>query len=296
MTLPQHLNLDAVQAFAVFADGLNFSSAALRLHLSQPALHTKVRKLAEQLGMPLYTRSGRGLALTPAGESVARLGRELLQRTRLFRESLAGGVGAAITLAAGEGAYMDLLCNGIRHYLRSPPAPLSLRTADRDQALQAVRDGRAELGVAPLETIPGDLRAEALSTVGQMLVLPRRHPLATRKTLKLKALAGCALIVPPEGRPHRSLLSRLLQSEGVPWTVAVEAGGWELMIRFVQTGIGLAVVNACCRLPRELKGIPLPELPKLHYHLFRLRDALPNPAADRLAGLLRQHANDWSHT
>ena len=191
---------------------------------------------------------------------------------------------------------MDLLGPGIRHHLRTPGARLSLRTANREQALQAVREGRAHLGYALLEALPDDLLAVSLSTVGQMLVLPRRHPLALRKSLRLKDLAGSALIVPPEGRPHRTVLSQMLQSQGVPWSVAVEASGWELMIRFAQTGIGLAVVNACCRLPRELKGVPLPELPRQHYHLFRRRQALPCPPADRLAELLHRHANDWSAT
>ena len=58
------LNLDAVQSFSVFADSMNFSAAAAALYISQPALHVKIRKLAEQLGLPLYTRLGRRLALT----------------------------------------------------------------------------------------------------------------------------------------------------------------------------------------------------------------------------------------
>jgi LysR family transcriptional regulator, low CO2-responsive transcriptional regulator len=293
MSPPNHLNLDAVQAFSVFAEYLNFSTAAAQLHLSQPALHAKVRKLAEQLGLPLYCRVGRTLVLTPQGSEVARLGRELSDRTQRLCDTLAGTTTSALTLAAGEGAYMELLHNGIRHYLRSPTAKLTLRTANREDALKAVREGRAHLGAAPLESVPDDLHAQPLTSVGQMLVLPRHHRLATRRSLKLKDLANCALIVPPEGRPHRTLLSRMLQSEGVPWTVAVEANGWELMIRFVQTGIGLAVVNACCQIPSTLRGIPLPELPQLHYHLFRLRDAWPHPAVEQLAALLHQHANDW---
>jgi len=50
------INLDALQSFAVFADCLNFSHAAQTLHISQPALHVKVRKLGEQLDRVLYRR------------------------------------------------------------------------------------------------------------------------------------------------------------------------------------------------------------------------------------------------
>ncbi|MFD0541615.1 LysR family transcriptional regulator [Actinomadura luteofluorescens] len=60
------LSTDALASFAVFADHLNFTRAAEALHISQPALHVKVQKLADTLGRPLYTRQGRRLALTPA--------------------------------------------------------------------------------------------------------------------------------------------------------------------------------------------------------------------------------------
>lgn len=293
--LPDHLNLDAVQAFAVFAESLNFSAAAQVLHISQPALHTKIRKLGEQLNTPLYLRHGRTLSLTGQGEAVARLGRELAARTRLFCETMQGQAHQPVVLAAGEGAYMYLLGGGIRSFLQGPEARLSLLTADRDRALQHVREGRAQLGVAPLVSVPDDLDAQLLCVVGQALAVPRRHPLAQRKSLKLKDLAGHALIVPPEGRPQRQMLASLFQSQGVEWSVAVEAGGWELMLQFVQMGIGGAVVNACCRIPRGLKLVPIPELPRLHYHLFRMREAMPHPEATRLAKLLHQHANDWSH-
>ncbi|MFC0532151.1 helix-turn-helix domain-containing protein [Phytohabitans kaempferiae] len=57
---------DALSAFAVFAEHLNFTRAAAELHISQPALHVKVAKLARALDRPLYHRSGRRLGLIPA--------------------------------------------------------------------------------------------------------------------------------------------------------------------------------------------------------------------------------------
>lgn len=293
MLLPNQLNLDAIQAFAAFAETLNFTSAAQLLHISQPALHTKIGKLEDHLGTPLYVRSGRALQLTPLGESVARFGRDLCARTEQFCAATEGRTHQTITLTAGDGAYMYLLGSGVQAFLRTRDSRLLLLTSDRDRSIQLVREGRAILGVAPIESVPADLDASVLSVVGQMLVVPRKHSLAKCDSLNLKDLAGSRLIVPPENRPHRRMLSQMLQSEDVPWSIAVEASGWELMMRFTQMGIGIAVVNACCKVPRDLKAIPIPELPKLHYHVFRLRDAIMPPEADRLAHLLRQHANDW---
>ena len=75
------LDLESVRAFVVFSEQMNFTQAARQLHLSQPALHARVQKLASELGVPLYQRHGRRLVLTQAGEEVVRFGRETLNKT-----------------------------------------------------------------------------------------------------------------------------------------------------------------------------------------------------------------------
>ncbi|MGW1346020.1 helix-turn-helix domain-containing protein [Kribbella sp. NPDC002412] len=60
-----------LEAFAVFAQHRNFTRAAEELHVSQPALHTRIRKLEGRLGRPLYAKQGRILQLTEAGERLA---------------------------------------------------------------------------------------------------------------------------------------------------------------------------------------------------------------------------------
>lgn len=263
------LNLDALRSFVVFAERLNFTRAAEALHISQPALHVKIRHLAEELGVNLYQRIGRRLELTESGRKVARFGSDLLERTGRFRRELAGADPAdPVVLAAGEGAFLYLLGPGLRDHRRRAQAPVRLLTLDGEGALEAVRSGRAHLGVASLESPPSDLRSEVLVRVPQVLVVPARHALASKSDIRLTDLTGARLVVPPPGRPHRTMLSRLLDAAGVSWEVGVEASGWELMLHFVQLGAGLAVVNGSCRIPKALKARPLRELPAIAYHIF----------------------------
>jgi DNA-binding transcriptional LysR family regulator len=294
MDIPR-TNLDALQSFAVFADTLNFSESARLLHISQPALHAKVRKLSEQLDAKLYVRVGSALALTAAGEQVARHARELLLLNRRFVKGLAEGHDRpVVTLAAGEGAYLYLLGKALSQFSGPGASPhLQLLTRDRDEAVQAVRAGQAQLGVAPLGTVPADLRAVRLTVVGQVLVVPRAHALAGRKSVRLRDLKGAQLIVPPAGRPHRELLGRLLQAESVPWQPSLEAHGWELMLRFAQLGFGLTVVNACCRMPKGLVAVPLQGYPPLEYHLFHAADRPPSAHVQRLWTALLAQADQW---
>jgi len=288
-------NLDALQSFAVFADTLNFSESARLLHISQPALHAKVRKLSEQLDAKLYLRVGSALQLTSAGEQVARHARELLLLNQRFVKGLAQGQEqAVVSLAAGEGAYLYLLGKALSQFSGPGASPhLQLLTRNRDASVQAVRAGQAQLGIAPLGAVPADLHAVRLTVVGQVLVLPRAHALASRRSVRLRDLQGAQLIVPPAGRPHRELLGRLLQAESVSWQPSLEADGWELMLRFAQLGFGLTVVNACCRIPKGLVAVPLRGYPPLEYHLFRAADRPPSVHAQRLWNALLAQADHW---
>jgi DNA-binding transcriptional LysR family regulator len=293
MATLSRLDFDAVLAFAAFADTLNFTAAARELHISQPALHVKVRKLGEQLQRVLYRRVGRSLELTSHGELVARYGRQLRDSAGQLLGEIHGQPEQPVTLAAGEGAYLYLLGPGIREFQQEAQRPLQLLTADRDYAVAAVLSGKAQLGVAPLDSTPEALQCTLLSTVGQVLAVPREHRLATRTRLKLADLAGERLVVPPKGKPHREMLGALLQSGRIPWHVALEANGWELMLSFVAMGAGLAVVNACCRMPEGVVAIALPELPPLRYQCFHLRGMAKSSPAGRLRAALQAHGDAW---
>lgn len=294
MDIPR-TNLDALQSFAVFADTLNFSESARLLHISQPALHAKVRKLSEQLDAKLYVRVGSALELTGAGEQVARHARELFAFNQRFVKGLVAGQDTpVVTLAAGEGAYLYLLGRALSQFSGPGASPhLQLLTRNRDESIQAVRAGQAQLGIAPLGTTPSDLAAVRLTAVGQVLVVPRAHALASRKSVRLRDLKDAQLIVPPAGRPYRELLGRLLQAESVPWEPSLEANGWELMLRFAQLGFGLTVVNACCRIPKGLVAIPLHGYPPLEYHVFHAADRPPTSHERRLMGALLAHGDHW---
>jgi LysR family transcriptional regulator, low CO2-responsive transcriptional regulator len=267
------LDGESLAAFVVFAEQLNFTRAAKLLHVSQPALHTRIGKLGEQLGVPLYRRKGRALILTDAGREVVRFARELEGRTRELHDTLHGTRPTApVTLAAGEGSFLYLLGEPIRRFARQGSrggAPLRLLTRDREQTLEALRSGQAQLGVAALEHLPDDLECTPLREVPQLLVMPAAHPLSRKRKVRLEQLAGERMIVAPRGRPHRESFARAMLSAGVGWELAVETHGWPAMLQFVRLGLGLAVVNGSVEIPRGLVARPVPELPTTHYWLLR---------------------------
>jgi LysR family transcriptional regulator, low CO2-responsive transcriptional regulator len=270
---------ERLRSFLVFGEELNFTRAAARLHLSQPALHVQVRKLGEELGVELYRRVGRNIELTAHGRATLAFARELDERSQGFRAELGRPALQRLVVAAGEGTFLYVLGGALREACRVPGLSVRALTRDRDGTVAAVLQGEAHLGVAPLDAVPDGIRATTLRRVGLLAVVPRAHPLARKRSLSLGDLAEQRLILPPAGRPHRENLARALSAHDVPWELSMEASGWELMLHFAALGAGIAVVNDLCRIPKTLSARPLPELPSLRYCLLERGSAsLPQHA------------------
>jgi DNA-binding transcriptional LysR family regulator len=88
------------------------------------------------------------------------------------------------------------------------------------------------------------------------------------------------------------MLAHMLQSADIEWHIAMEASCWDLMLQFVRLGLGLAVVNACCHLPRGVLSRPMPELPLLQYYLLHLDKTQPQAARELRESLL-ECADAW---
>jgi LysR family transcriptional regulator, low CO2-responsive transcriptional regulator len=277
---------DRLEAFVAFADAGSFTHAARALHVTQPALFAQIKKLSEELELTLYLRRGRKLELTAQGEALARFGREQLSRTAGFLDEVRFGASRQpVVLAAGEGAYLYLLGDAIRSFVKTAVAPLSLLTRDRDGTLEALRSGTAHLGVAPLGSLPPDLEGAVLAEVGTMAVLPPKHRLAKKRRLTPRDLDGERLILPPRGRPHREAVEAALAEAGVAAQVPVEAHGWETMIHFVRLELGIAVVNRFVRVPAKLIARPLSGIPAKSYWLLHRRGLAHHGAAELMRAL-----------
>lgn len=281
------IDSDWLAAFVAFAEEGSFTTAARRLHISQPALHVQVRKLSEQIGVPLYSREGRGVKLTVQGEALLAFGRDQGERTHSLLARLRGeDASLPIALSAGEGAYLYLLGGALRRFNKRFPERLRLLTHDKEQTLDAVRSGRAHVGVTVAHDVPEELIAEPLRQVGAMLVVPRTHRLAKKRRVRITDLDEERWVLPPKGKAQYKTLTRAFRDEGITFSTSVEASGWELILHFAKLGLGLAIVNDHCRVPAGMVGIPVPELPSVPYSLVRRRRGLARPSLDVLCDLI----------
>lgn len=279
------MDSDLLASFVVFAEHLNFTAAARELHISQPALHVQVRKLSEQVGLPLYRRRGRTLVLTADGERVASFARDQADRATRFLADLRGDTAEGpVVLAAGHGAYQYLLGPVLRSVARARSTRLQMLVLNGPDAIESVTSARSHVAVAAIDT-PTQLESLPFRDVGQIAVVPRDHRLAKRRRLTISDLDGEPLIVPPQNQPHRTMLGLAFASSRANLQIGVEATGWALMLELVRSRAGVAIVNDFCPPPPGTKAIPIKGLPVVRYRIYHRRDPSPRVAelVDRLA-------------
>jgi DNA-binding transcriptional LysR family regulator len=278
--------LDDYLAFEVFSRYLNFTRAAARLHISQPALHVKVKGLEKVVGRPLYIRQGRSLRLTREGEQVAAFARDTAHRhARLLHTLTDASRAEPLRMASVAAAYDYIIDKGIQAYVQTETRPLSMMLGVPKQIIQELQDGVLDLGVVPDDTGPG-LTAILIRSYRQVAVMSRNHRLAQRSSLRLEDLAWERLIVSRQGGSHRESLNRCLAEAGVPWEVAVETDSSQLMHRFAEMGHGIAIRTICAALPPSLVGVPVHGFPPIAFNAMFSPDAGLDPSLRELVGLI----------
>ena len=188
------MELRQARAFVTTADEGHVGRAAVRLHVTQPTLSRQIAALERSLGVPLFDRSRRQLALTPAGEVFLAGARELLRRAdnlaaaaqRAHRGEL--GVLRVGFVQSATFAALPRLLNAFRAAV--PAVRVEVQAMTTLRQLDALADDRIDAGLLRPPVNAPDLRLRTLSHDELSVALPGGHPLTRRRRVSLSDLAG----------------------------------------------------------------------------------------------------------
>jgi DNA-binding transcriptional LysR family regulator len=192
--------------FVAVAEELNFSRAARRLRMAQPPLSVAIRQLEQELGVRLFRRSSREVALTEAGAA-------FLNGARRTLAEADAAVGAAQRAAAGEQGTLRLAHNWSSRFQTLPVLGQAFRARHPDVELlteemrpnripAALRSSAIDVAVALFPEIAGELAYRCIRRERVVAVLSIDHPLATERAIPLAALANEYLLFPREAAPR----------------------------------------------------------------------------------------------
>lgn len=283
-----------LRAFCRAAQLGSIAQAAEKLGLSPPAVALQVRELEHELGAFLFDRRGGGVTLTTAGERFHALAAPLVDEMEALLEDFAERVEDDVTgrvdlWASVAGAAIVLPPYVRRLRDRYPGVRLRVRNSTLGEGLVHLRAGEVELVLGAREALEGiALEYHEMLRYDIVLITSPDHPLAGRETVTSKEAAKWPAIVPPAGSYSRQFGETTAREFGVDVNAVLEVGGWGVIKRYVERGIGICVVpSICLHETDQVSVIRLAEhIPPRSFGVYTRRGKALSAPARALLGLL----------
>lgn len=189
------VSLDQLRTFIAAVDEGSFSAASRKLRRAQSVVSEAIGNLEEQIGVPLFDRSGRYPKLTPAGVVLLADARNIIGGVDLLKsraKGMASGLEPELSVVIDVFYPIDAVTQVAKEFrVHYPGVPLRIYVEALGAAIQPVLDGRCSLGViGSLPVIPDTLTNERLPGVSFLMVAAADHPLATYKGKIPKEILG----------------------------------------------------------------------------------------------------------
>ena len=239
------MNHAQIRAFHAVATEGGFTKAARLLGVSQPAVTIQVKALEESYGASLLHRSGQKVALSDLGRGLLDITRRIFDLEEEAEELLTAAreLRGGHLRAGADGPYfvMGLLASFIGRY---PGVRVTVAMGNSQSVLRDLVEYRTD--VAVVARIDDDRRFHAVSLTNQPVVLfvPREHPWARRRGIRLAELEGQPMILREEGSSTQQIIEDALAEAGVTPRVVMEIGSREALHEAVAAGLGIGVVSA----------------------------------------------------
>ena len=286
------MELRQLSYFVAVAEEANFTRAAERLHVAQPAVSAQVRMLERELGQPLFDRSRRVIRLTAAGDAVlphARAALTAAANARTAVEELAELVRGSVAVGTVTAHDFDMAGLLAQFHRNHPLVDITLSTDDSDALVDGVRAGRLDAAIVSVgPELPDGLDAEVLTDQRIVAAVPPTHPWARRRSVRTTDLGQYPVIALPTGTGIRRQFDQVCRANGAVVRVAFEANSPSALADLAERGLGVAVLPESAAAARP--GLhPLPLMPEIRGRLvFAWRAEGPtSPAARVLVRMAR---------
>ena len=239
--------LRQLEIFLAVYDLGSITAASEALHLTQPTVSTQLKKLADDVGMPLYQRVGRGREFTDAGRALAATAREVLESFERLDMTLANlrglkaGTLRIAVVTTSKYFIPHLLGSFCQQY---PSIDLQFRVGNRQHIINRLHEGMDDLYVFSHPPQHEDIDASDFLPNPLVAIAPEGHPLASRKALKLHHLSDQPFLMREPGSGTRYAIERFFRKKGVELSVRMTIESNEAIKHAVMSGLGISILSA----------------------------------------------------
>jgi DNA-binding transcriptional LysR family regulator len=298
-------DLTARQLHAVLAvaEYNSFIAAAAFLKTSQPSLTRTIMRVEDVLGVRLFDRSTRRVAITAAGKEFVAVAERMLNDLRISVRSMRevgeeqrGQIIISSIMSVANGLIPAVAA---KYRASRPGVEIILREGVHGAVLEDIRSGTADLGATYVDNVPDFVEAKRVSREVFVVILPRGHPLtkiAKRSRVTLTELVNFPLVSLPHESRTRRTIDGAAASAGLTLRHVATVSHFTTMMSFVRAGVGIAIAPSSAAagfLGKDLTVLKLIK-PRLsgNVGLIWLRERELTPAARGFAVILEEM---WRH-
>lgn len=255
----------------------SIGAAANEHYVTQPAVSIQLKKLEEELGEKLFSRRGRRIVPTPAGELVIVQAEEIVQRLATLSSRVREFKGmqrGELKLGTIDAASIYVLPRVFRFFRnRFPGIDINVEVSESARLVTDLTTGRIELAIVTLPQKEGSFEVVPIYRDRMVLVVHPRHSLATVKRGGLKAVAESGLITYPAHSTTRTIIEDVFKSNGLRLRTAMEVTSPEAIKRLTETGLGASVLPLSL-VASEIRKGTLTRMPTGKVQFFRILGAI----------------------
>jgi DNA-binding transcriptional LysR family regulator len=255
MNFIRSLTLRQLQIFVVAARHLSYARAAEELHLTPPAISMQLKQLEENVGLPLFERLGRGVALTEAGEMLVHHALRVLGEIKDAEANLQGLLGAevgqlSVGLVSTAKYFMPKLL--AKFSQDHPGVEVQFTVGNREALLQKLQDNAIDLAVMGRIPVEIDAHAEPMASHPYVLIAPADHPLREARRFDMHELRQETFLLREEGSGSRRVAEEMFKNHLFTPKRTISLGSNETIKQAVMAGMGVSLLSLHT-LPLELK-------------------------------------------
>ena len=285
--------LQQLRGFCYAAADGSISKAAQRMFLSQPSVSLQIQALEREFGVVLFERRGPRIRLTPDGELLFQMAMPILEQVDKLADNFAARRGdvehGRIDVAAGWSTILYVLPQYVEQFREQyPTTELKLHNVTGAEGMAQLRAGHVDFAVGPLLEVPEDIDFHPILSYEPLIITEKGHPLAAAKKLTLKEIGKYPFILPPRNLSTWSTVDAVFKRHGLSYEVAMEVGGWEVIKKYVELGLGISVVMSICITGNEKIEVIQADkfFPRRTYGLVMRKGKILSPQAKRFIALM----------
>jgi DNA-binding transcriptional LysR family regulator len=244
------MELRHLRYFIAVAEAANFTKAASKMRVAQPALSRQIKDLEDEIGVELMLRSPRGITLTAEGRFMLGEARRILaaaDEAMLRTRALSLGECGELQIGYGPSPSMELLPPAMQSFKKVvPQIDIHLHDFSGDEMMEGLRNGSLDLCI--MAALRGEVMVgihfQPLKAYPICVAMSPQHPLAKRKALTLEQLKDESLVAfRKKGYTHyHQLLSHLFGGPRKVPRIAIECDGINSLVTEVEAGRGLSIL------------------------------------------------------